>query len=466
MSKYKNEMKNKKEAGITLIALTITVIVMLILAGITIAAISGDNGILQNAGKAKEKTELATLEEKIKLLTVEAMINQTTGESEEKTAQELQKELNEQGENVLVVQWNKYIIFDLDENKEYRVAGNGDVTYYGESIMGNTLKNAIVPNSEQKESRNEGYIGVGTDGNTVNLDLWEYAIDNGVDNSKGYGLNDEIWLKTGASEVRTCGYIAGENEENIVNGKIKGCVPMFIKDIEDNYWIAITSMSATFYNINGLIIPPEIPNTVINLREAFLSCKNLISMPEIPCDITDMRSTFNSCSKLINIKDIPNKVTDMSSTFNSCTSLEKFGNIPDSVTKLNNTFYHCINLLTIGSIGKNVINMTNTFSGCTSLEVMPNIPKQVQNLQATFVNCSMLTGVNIVIPNTVTNLTSTFNGCIKMSGKITINANPTEYKYCFGNCATNGDGLKIDGSSNILSEMKESYSSNKNLIFI
>ena len=32
MSKYPNEMKNKKEAGITLIALTITIIVLLILA--------------------------------------------------------------------------------------------------------------------------------------------------------------------------------------------------------------------------------------------------------------------------------------------------------------------------------------------------------------------------------------------------------------------------------------------------
>ena len=39
--------KSKKEVGITLIALTITVIILLILAGVTIATISGDNGILQ-----------------------------------------------------------------------------------------------------------------------------------------------------------------------------------------------------------------------------------------------------------------------------------------------------------------------------------------------------------------------------------------------------------------------------------
>ena len=49
----------KKEVGITLIALVITVIVLLILAGVTIAGLSGDNGILTRAKKAKEKTEQA-----------------------------------------------------------------------------------------------------------------------------------------------------------------------------------------------------------------------------------------------------------------------------------------------------------------------------------------------------------------------------------------------------------------------
>ena len=42
-----------------MIALVITVIVLLILAGVTIAALSGDNGILTRAKEAKEKTEQA-----------------------------------------------------------------------------------------------------------------------------------------------------------------------------------------------------------------------------------------------------------------------------------------------------------------------------------------------------------------------------------------------------------------------
>ena len=47
----------------TLIALVITVIVLLILAGVTIAALNGDNGILIRAKEAKEKTEQAQKQE-------------------------------------------------------------------------------------------------------------------------------------------------------------------------------------------------------------------------------------------------------------------------------------------------------------------------------------------------------------------------------------------------------------------
>ena len=62
------EMKNitKKNNGITLIALVITVIVLLILAGVTIATLTGDNGIFSNASKAREQTEIANVIEQAK----------------------------------------------------------------------------------------------------------------------------------------------------------------------------------------------------------------------------------------------------------------------------------------------------------------------------------------------------------------------------------------------------------------
>ncbi len=55
----KKELNNSN--GITLIALVITIIVLLILAGISISMLSGDNGILQRATTAKENTERAEI---------------------------------------------------------------------------------------------------------------------------------------------------------------------------------------------------------------------------------------------------------------------------------------------------------------------------------------------------------------------------------------------------------------------
>lgn len=61
-------MKNK---GITLIALVITIIVLLILAAISIAMLTGENGLLTKAKKAKEETEVAKYYEKIEIIRTE-----------------------------------------------------------------------------------------------------------------------------------------------------------------------------------------------------------------------------------------------------------------------------------------------------------------------------------------------------------------------------------------------------------
>ena len=55
------------QKGITLIALVITIIILLILAAVTIAALSGENGILSNAARAKQETEKAEILEQIRL---------------------------------------------------------------------------------------------------------------------------------------------------------------------------------------------------------------------------------------------------------------------------------------------------------------------------------------------------------------------------------------------------------------
>ena len=119
-------MKRKSDKGITLLALVITIIVLLILAGITISAITGNNGIIGNAGKAKEEAEIANEKEIVEKATVQAMGNNKYGNIEE---DELQKQLNkESGEGkteatdigdefeVVFVDSNRYYIVDKDGN--------------------------------------------------------------------------------------------------------------------------------------------------------------------------------------------------------------------------------------------------------------------------------------------------------------------------------------------------------------
>ena len=73
---HRIKVKAKNNKGITLIALVITIIVLLILAGVTIAALSGDNGILKRATEAKEQTNQKNDEETEKIGGYESTIDQ------------------------------------------------------------------------------------------------------------------------------------------------------------------------------------------------------------------------------------------------------------------------------------------------------------------------------------------------------------------------------------------------------
>ena len=59
--------KNMRNKGITLIALVITIIVLLILAGVSIATLTGENGILTRANDSKKQTEIASVKEQAQL---------------------------------------------------------------------------------------------------------------------------------------------------------------------------------------------------------------------------------------------------------------------------------------------------------------------------------------------------------------------------------------------------------------
>ena len=86
----------KKERGITLIALVITIIVLLILAGVTIASITGENGILSKATQASQKTTQEKEREEIKMAVTSNNMKYITGDEGESEdyIESIQKELD------------------------------------------------------------------------------------------------------------------------------------------------------------------------------------------------------------------------------------------------------------------------------------------------------------------------------------------------------------------------------------
>ena len=80
-TKLKRKMlKENKERGITLIALVITIIVLIILASVSIAMLTGDNGILTQVNKAKHETEVKGLKEEVNLMMQKRKIDEETGQ--------------------------------------------------------------------------------------------------------------------------------------------------------------------------------------------------------------------------------------------------------------------------------------------------------------------------------------------------------------------------------------------------
>ena len=79
LNKEKKIIMQRNTKGITLIALVVTVIVLIILAGVSISLVLGENGIINKAKKAKENTELAKTEE-------ETILNELAKQIEEGTS--------------------------------------------------------------------------------------------------------------------------------------------------------------------------------------------------------------------------------------------------------------------------------------------------------------------------------------------------------------------------------------------
>ena len=135
-----DNMKNKKNNGITLIALVITIIVLLILAGVTIATLTGENGILTRASQASQQTEIAEEKEAIGVAYAGVLAdNNGTGVS----ASELQDELQKNGYSATVVDnGDGTLTVTFESGNEYTIDANGGIT--GPTVSNITATMKIV----------------------------------------------------------------------------------------------------------------------------------------------------------------------------------------------------------------------------------------------------------------------------------------------------------------------------------
>lgn len=123
----------RNNSGITLIALVITIIVLLILAGVSIAMLTGDNGILTQAQNAKEKNVIGEEKEKVSLAATASMTrNYGDGIEEEIFTEELEKLIGKKGEAWDYVDFgmsDNYKVKYLDTKRIYQVNSYGKVEY-------------------------------------------------------------------------------------------------------------------------------------------------------------------------------------------------------------------------------------------------------------------------------------------------------------------------------------------------
>ncbi len=115
----------KRNKGITLIALVITIIVLLILAGVTIATLTGDNGILTKASQAGEQTQIGEEKEAIIMAYNGVM---TENEGKEVSAIELQEELKTNGYHTIIADNGDGTLTAIFETgREYIINSDGRI---------------------------------------------------------------------------------------------------------------------------------------------------------------------------------------------------------------------------------------------------------------------------------------------------------------------------------------------------
>ena len=397
-------MKETQAKGITLIALVITIVIILILAGITITTVLGDNGVIELAEQAKKETIVTTVKEAIDIAKLSKSLEKEDGLI---TEDELKEILENYGE--IIYSEDGETIEGIIENQE------------GYEVLLPDIMDGVINQNIYVKLYTDGTLAFSNNKNTV--------ID-GKEISKDYG---NIKGKT---------YIHHWEEEQIIAD-----TPWYedINSIEKAIFLDEVKPSSTeawFANCNKITELENMENLNTTYTETmsymFAGCTNLTKL-----DIN-----------MLNTK----RVTSTSHMFAVCTNLQeiKLEKIDTSnITDMSYMFDECINLTNLNVSNFNTSNVTTMraiFDGCeklTSIDVSNFDTKNVTDMYAMFGRCYELTQINVSNFDTskVTDMMSMFFGCAKLTNLDILNfdtSNVNNMYHMFYNCP----GLKTLDLSN------------------
>lgn len=181
----KEILKNEENEGITIIALVITIIVLLILAGVTIATLNGNNGILTKTQEAKEKTEVANEREIVEQATLSAMSENLSMKFSEDDLQEaLNKITIENITKVFDIGEGSYEVLFIKSRRTYKVKSTGEL----EENYVVAVKDSLPGNIETDENGNklDGSIDKPYEINSIE----DLVVFSNLTNGVGYKINE------------------------------------------------------------------------------------------------------------------------------------------------------------------------------------------------------------------------------------------------------------------------------------
>lgn len=158
----------RKNKGITLIALVITIIMLLILAGTTINMLSGENGILKKASEAKEKSESSQRVEEERLANLEELIKNNgdaslSGYNENKgiNSPKLSESKEDLTKQMIPIKYNgtNWVVCTEEDEGWYNYSDKSVTTTDGKTVEPMTWANAMLSDGTYKAGKvKEGQV--------------------------------------------------------------------------------------------------------------------------------------------------------------------------------------------------------------------------------------------------------------------------------------------------------------------